>query len=341
MTGYLEDLSPGSGRRSPARAWLDTDAPQLSLDGDVAVPAGRRPPSASTSRSPTPASTTAAGQSDRRPLALGPARRRRPAAGRGRPIYTNVQYPFPIDPPHVPDENPTGDHRRASPARTGTCERVLLRFDGVESVYRVWLNGDEVGIGKGSRLVQEFDVTDALRPGDNVLAVRVHQWSSMSYLEDQDQWWLPGIFRDVTLLGRPRRRARRRLAAHRVRGRASARSTRSWSPAPAAYPVTVAIPELGVEPDASPRRPSSAASRSDRSSRGPRSRPRLYDATVTSDRRDGHASGSASGPCAIEGDRLLVNGAPVTFRGMNRHETHPVRGRVFDEELRPRGPASR
>ena len=81
---------------------------------------------------------------------------------------------------------------------------MLLRFDGVESVYRVALNGAEVGVGKGSRLVQEFDVTDLLVPGPNELTVRVHQWSSMSYVEDQDQWWLPGIFRSVTLLGRPR-----------------------------------------------------------------------------------------------------------------------------------------
>ena len=84
-----------------------------------------------------------------------------------------------------------------------SSERVLLRFDGVESIYRVWLNGIEIGVGKGSRLVQEFDITDVARSGRNVIFVRVHQWSSMSYLEDQDQWWLPGIFRDVTVLSRP------------------------------------------------------------------------------------------------------------------------------------------
>ena len=121
---------------------------------------------------------------------------------------------------------------------------MLLRFDGVESAYLVWLNGAEVGVGEGSRLVQEFDVTELLVPGCNELAVRVHQWSAMSYVEDQDQWWLPGIFRDVTLLGRPRARSRRRVAAHRVRGRQ--RDGRSGASA-GAFPVTVAIPELGVE----------------------------------------------------------------------------------------------
>ena len=81
-----------------------------------------------------------------------------------------MQYPFPLDPPHVPDENPTGDHRRTfDGARPGSAAtqgtRTLLRFDGVESVYRVWLNGVEIGVGRGSRLVQELDVTEALRPG--------------------------------------------------------------------------------------------------------------------------------------------------------------------------------
>lgn len=122
----------------------------------------------------------------------------------GRPAYTNVQYPFPIDVPRVPDENPTGDYRRGFDLPADwEAARTLLRFDGVESVHRVWLNGAEVGAAKGSRLVQEFDVTGLIRPAGNVLVVRVHQWSTGSYLEDQDQWWLPGIFRDVTVLARP------------------------------------------------------------------------------------------------------------------------------------------
>ena len=161
----------------------------------------------------------------------------------GKPIYTNVQYPFPVDVPYVPDENPTGDHRRTFENPDWDAERVLLRFDGVESVYRVWLNGIEIGVGKGSRLVQEFDVTAALRPGTNVLAVRVHQWSSMSYVEDQDQWWLPGIFRDVTLLARPAGAIDDVWLDCRFRdGIGSLRA--EISAAPDAWPVTVAIPEL-------------------------------------------------------------------------------------------------
>ena len=80
----------------------------------------------------------------------------------------------------------------------------MLRFEGVDSCARVWVNGDYLGTTRGCRLPAEFDVGGVLRPGAaNVLAVRVHQWSSGSYLEDQDMWWLSGIFRDVTLLARP------------------------------------------------------------------------------------------------------------------------------------------
>jgi beta-galactosidase len=79
----------------------------------------------------------------------------------------------------------------------------VLRFEGVDSCCRVWLNGRELGSSTGSRLPVELDATAALQDGDNLLAVRVHQWSAGSYLEDQDMWWLSGIFREVRLLARP------------------------------------------------------------------------------------------------------------------------------------------
>ena len=249
----------------------------------------------------------------------------------GRPIYTNVQFPFPIEPPFVPDDNPTGDHRRrfALPADFAGAASVLLRFDGVESRYRVWLNGVEIGIGSGSRLAQEFDVTHAVRPGENLLVVRVHQWSAASYLEDQDQWWLPGIFRDVTLLARPAGALDDVwLRTDYHAGRGSIRP--EIVAADDAYPMTLRVPELGVEVtwhsasevsgiDAGPVQPWSAEL------------PRLYDATVAS---TGETVRLRLGFRTVEiaGDRLLVNGERLVFHGMNRHETHPDRGRVFDED---------
>ena len=132
------------------------------------------------------------------PLAGGPARSL--VGDPEGPLYTNTALPIPLDPPRVPTENPTGDYRLEFEV-PGDLPRAALRFQGVDSCARVWLNGKELGWSTGSRLPFEFDAP--VRPGRNVLAVRVHRWSAGTYLEDQDMWWLPGIFRDVELIERP------------------------------------------------------------------------------------------------------------------------------------------
>ncbi len=138
--GYLEDFAPGRGRRSRPRAWLDTDAPQLSLNGEWRF---RWSPVAHGLDESAAAADFDDQDWDQIPV---PSHWVLHGDGRyGRPIYTNVQYPFPVDPPYLPDENPTGDHRRDFELPDWDVERVLLRFDGAESIYRVWLNGDEVG----------------------------------------------------------------------------------------------------------------------------------------------------------------------------------------------------
>src|SRR5690242_3764069 len=125
--------------------------------------------------------------------------------GYGHPQYTNVDYPFPVDPPHIPTENPTGCFRRTFYVPDEWLNRyVTLRFEGVDSAFHVWINGVAVGYSQGSRLPSEFDISSYLRPASNSIAVRVYQWSDGSYIEDQDQWWFSGIFRDVYLLSRPK-----------------------------------------------------------------------------------------------------------------------------------------
>ena len=124
--------------------------------------------------------------------------------GYSRPRYTNVQYPFPVDPPRVPTENPTGSYRRKFFISDDWDDRqVFLRFEGVDSAFYVWVNGNQVGYSQGSRLPAEFDITSHIRHGVNTIAVRVFQWSDGSYLEDQDMWWLSGIFRDVYIIAAP------------------------------------------------------------------------------------------------------------------------------------------
>ena len=117
-----------------------------------------------------------------------------------RPIYTNVQMPFPNRPPETPEENPTGVYERSFevPARWAG-KRVVLHVGAAESVLLVEVNGQDVGISKDSHLAAEFEVTDLLRPGANELRLTVVKWSDASFIEDQDQWWHGGITRPVFL----------------------------------------------------------------------------------------------------------------------------------------------
>lgn len=123
--------------------------------------------------------------------------------GKG-PQYTNVPYPFPFNPPDVPvDENECGRYVRSFVVGSEAVNhQIRLRFEGVDAAFTVWVNGVDVGYSQGSRNPSEFDITDLLveSGGTNILAVQVYQRCDGSYIEDQDQWWLSGIFRDVYLL---------------------------------------------------------------------------------------------------------------------------------------------
>ncbi len=122
------------------------------------------------------------------------------------PMYTNVQYPFPIDNlPAVPEEdNPTGCYRRSFVIpEEWSGRRVFLHFEGVDSAFHLWVNGQEVGYSQESRLPAEFDITAHLRSGENTVALRVYRWSDGSYVEDQDFWRLSGIYRSVYLWSAP------------------------------------------------------------------------------------------------------------------------------------------
>lgn len=136
--------------------------------------------------------------------------------GYGTPQYVNVQYPFPLDPPYVPD-HAMGCYRTSFRIPSGwDGRRVHITFDGVCSAFTVWLNGEEVGFSKGSHMPAEFDLTDRLRAGENQLAVIVHQYSDASYLEDQDMWRHNGIFRDVWLAALPQQFIRDVLATTEI-----------------------------------------------------------------------------------------------------------------------------
>ncbi len=275
--------------------------------------------------------------------------------GYGRPHYTNVAYPFPVDPPFVPNDNPTGSYLRAFRLEEEFLNdrQVTLRFEGVDSAFYVFVNGQEVGFSKGSRLPAEFDVTPHLRPGTNTLAVRVLQWSDGSYMEDQDMWWLSGIFRDVYLLSRPERL---NLADARIRTK--------YDPETSNGEIDLKLSFAGLDPNEAKGRlaislqapdgrpvgetlecdiPNNSDAQGELSTRveipaalpWTAETPHLYRLLLTLNDEAGQTLEVIPfriglRTVKIADGQLLVNGRAVLFRGVNRHEHHPDRGRAVD-----------
>ncbi|MFF6994439.1 glycoside hydrolase family 2 TIM barrel-domain containing protein [Streptomyces sp. NPDC008313] len=314
-TDYVEDVSPGSGALPPRAWYASSDAASLSLNGRWRL---RVSPTADAEDDSFAEEGYDAG--DWAVVAVPGHWVLQGGGAFGSPAYTNHLYPFPVDPPRVPTENPTGDHLRVFdlPADWPADGGCVLRFDGVESCARVWLNGTDVGEFKGSRLPHEFAVGHLLKPSGNVLAVRVHQWSAGSYLEDQDQWWLPGIFRDVTLLHRPAD-AVRDFFTHASYDHTTGTGTLRVD---SDVDGRVSVPALGVdvatgEPVSVPVEPWTAET------------PRLYDGVLaTAGERVPLRIGFRT--VVLEDGLIKVNGKAALFKGVNRHEWHPERGRALD-----------
>jgi beta-galactosidase len=243
--------------------------------------------------------------------------------GYGAPAYTNVRYPFPVDPPNPPQENPTGHYRHVFTVPAGwDGQRVVLRFDGVDSCFAVWLNGVSLGFSTGSRLPSEFDVTEVVRLGSpNTLAVRVHQWSAASYLEDQDMWWLSGIFRDVTLLARPVGA----VGDHEVHADYDPGTGTGSLRVAADAPGRVVVPELGIDTPVGVEVADLAVEP------WTAEMPRLYDGELVTD-AERIALRIGFRRVEIVDGLLTVNGRRIEFRGVNRHEFHPDRGRALTEQ---------
>lgn len=303
MTGAV-----GSGALAP-RTRFATDARTLSLDGEWAVRF-----SAPWAEAPDDLGDPelAVDGWDRIPV---PSSWPMQVEGHGRPWYTNTKFPFPVEPPFVPDANPIADHARRFDWEPGGA--TILRLEGVDAAGTVVVNGVEIGTTRGSRLVHEFDISSAVHSGSNLLVVRVARWAETSYLEDQDMWWLPGIFRPVTVLDRPAAGIRDlRVEADWRDGVASLRVE-----VDADAEARVTLPELGIDTAPGERievpgaEPWSAEA------------PRLYDLVVTT---PGETARLRVGfrSVRIDGSRFLVNDAPVLLRGVNRHEHHPDLGRV-------------
>jgi beta-galactosidase len=313
---YFEDFSPGYGAVA-ARAAFATDAARLDLSGPWAF-----------RFSPTlvvePGGFESPGYDDAHWDRLAVPSHWQ-LEGYGKPAYLNISYPIPVDPPYVPEENQTGDYRREFALPADWLETpAVVRFEGVDSCARVWLNGVELGVTRGSRLPAEFDTTGALRAGRNVLAVRVHQYSSGTYLEDQDTWRMSGIFREVALLARPSGGIRD-VFVHADYDEATGGGRLRIEVDAGAAP-RVSIPELGVVGSAADTfefervRPWSAED------------PYLYDAVIETGAEQAQLRIGFRTVAITEEGVLTVNGRRVVLRGVNRHEFDPDSGRTLSKE---------
>ncbi|KRF10011.1 beta-D-galactosidase subunit alpha [Paenibacillus sp. Soil766] len=275
--------------------------------------------------------------------------------GYGVPLYSSSKYPFPVDPPFIPKMNPTGCYSRMFNIPDSWIDRsVILAFDGVDSAFHLWVNGMEVGFGQGSHNRMEFDITPYIRSGENKLAVRVYQWSTGSYLEDQDKWRLSGIFRDVYLLSIPTVhmfdvRIRTRLNETYREGllelavTLTNRSDR-WGEncgihavllesAHELASVTLAVAALAPREE--------TVAHAEFPVRDPKmwsaEQPALYTLLLTLTNAEGkvaeaHRYTVGFREVKVQAGRLLVNDMPVILRGVNRNEFDPNLGHVTTME---------
>ena len=281
--------------------------------------------------------------------------------GYGFPHYTNVKMPFPDEPPFVPEENPTGIYATQFTVPADWAgRRVVIHFGGAESVLYVYVNGQAVGFGKDSRLPSEFDITPWAKIGESNLVVAVViKWSDASFIEDQDQWWMGGLHRevylystapvhlaDVSVLGS--------LENHYTDGRLQVTAkigfprqpedgwsieTQLFDPAGKAHfkkPLQSPVKVAGA-PGAEHR----LRARVDERIRKPRlwsaEEPNLYTVVVTLKNPKGAAVESTAirtgfRSLEIRDRNLLINGRRVLIRGVNRHDHHDTKGKALDRE---------
>lgn len=257
--------------------------------------------------------------------------------------YTNIRYPFPFDPPYVPQQNPCGAYLRHfmwEPDNEAPC--TFLHFEGVDSCFYVWLNGTYIGYSQVTHHTSEFDVTRFLRHGENVLAVLVLKWCDGSYLEDQDKFRMSGIIRDVYLIRRPQIHITDYCITSTLSEdlHTAVVKVQLWfNKAP--IPV-----RLQLYPEADEGKihfsgynyPLSDSLNGETETYFEISDPLLWNAETpnlytllieTEHERITERVGLRQ--ICVENGIVLLNGAPIKFRGVNRHETDPLTGSVVDE----------
>ncbi len=248
--------------------------------------------------------------------------------GYDRHQYTNVRYPFPMDPPYVPQDNPCGAYVHTFVYQEDSqAPGAYLNFEGVDSCFYVWLNGAFVGYSQVSHSTSEFDVTKYLKEGENTLAVLVLKWCDGSYLEDQDKFRMSGIFRDVYLLRRPKQGIfdyfLKAAPANGYRdGTIDVKFTFLDQPVPVRCKVTDAqgglVAEAETEGDSLHMEISGAHLWN-------AEEPYLY-TIVFETEQEVITDHVGIREIHVEGNVVYINGQKVKFHGTNRHDSDPVTG---------------
>ena len=274
--------------------------------------------------------------------------------GHDKPIYCNVKYPFAVNPPVVPSENPTGCYRTTfSVTKDELKQRNHIVFEGVNSAFHLWCNGEYVGYSQDSRLPAEFDLSGYLVEGENRLAVMVIRWSDGSYLEDQDMWWLSGIFRDVNLVTKPQHHIQDVFVTPSLDAcyRNATVTVRTAINAPSTYKVGIQLFD-GDNAVTEPVITGTNNKRIDETGgwddvvfqtlhvEEPKhwtaETPNLYRIVVSLIDENGNAVDVEAYNVGfrnieMKNGQLLVNGKAVLIRGVNRHEHHQTKGHAINE----------
>ncbi|MDO5350297.1 MAG: glycoside hydrolase family 2 TIM barrel-domain containing protein [Lachnospiraceae bacterium] len=242
--------------------------------------------------------------------------------------YTNFRYPFPVDPPYVPQNNPCGAYRYTfTYEKNEKAPKAFLEFEGVDSCFYVWLNGEYIGYSQVSHALSEFDVTEVIREGENLLAVLVLKWCDGSYLEDQDKFRTSGIFRDVYLLKRPQQCIYDYFINTKVEEDRALVTIRTKY-------LDKTIPVKASVYDAEDRIVTDFVYQGDIGfeMKEPRlwnsEQPYLYTLVLETE-NEVITERIGIREIHIEGNVVYLNGVPVKFRGVNRHDSDPVTGPVI------------
>jgi len=258
--------------------------------------------------------------------------------GHGLRIYTNARYPFKKDPPHAPTAwNPVGSYRRTfEVSKDWNGREIFIVFDGVESAFYLWINGEKVGYSQGSRTPAEFNITPYLKSGKNVLAVEVYRWSDGSYLEDQDFWRLSGIYREVYLWSTSKSHIRDFTVVTELDDQ--------YKDAVLKVDVDILNPVASVELELFDADDKSLFVKQAKDGFAVLvSNPRKWSAedpylyTVLLTLKDASGKTIEAIPqrigfraVGIKNGRFCVNGVPVLIKGVNRHEHHADTGHTID-----------